>query len=77
MANAAFTSENPTDPAYVFAFDCSLFSVQSGFYHQAVASLKSCLDYFTLPEVTSITIMTYDQAIHFYTLSAGEDLTQL
>jgi len=33
VANSAFMSEVPTDPAYVFAFDCSLFSVQSGFFH--------------------------------------------
>ena len=47
----------------------------SGLFHQSLTSVKSCLDY--LPANSQCTIVTFDTAVTFYTLSGTEEISVL
>ena len=50
----------PVLPAYVFCLDISSTAIMNGFFYQAVAAIKQCLDYFQNSEQTEICFVTYD-----------------
>lgn len=53
----------PSSPAFVFCLDIGQNSVMSGFFAQAVQSIKQCLDFFPAPELTEICIMTFNHCL--------------
>lgn len=55
-------------PAFVFALDISSSAISSGFFHQAVNTIKQSLDYLVNGAQTDVTFMTFDQQMQFYSL---------
>jgi protein transport protein SEC24 len=72
-APSSFSSKPPVQPSFVFLIDTSLNAYESGFLHHTISSIKSCLESVVQPEVTSVVIVTYDSAIHFFSLSQDEN----
>lgn len=63
----------PGPPVTIFVLDSSAKSVESGFFGQLVRSIGSLLPYMHGP-AARMAIMTFDEAVHFYSFSAaGED----
>lgn len=58
---------------FVFAIDTSLHAFESGFLHHTLSSIKSCLESFLYPDLTWISIVTFDSSIHFFTLPKDEN----
>jgi hypothetical protein len=42
-APAIFTHKEPVKQRFVFLLDTSIYAIESGFYHQVLTSLKTCL----------------------------------
>lgn len=49
-APSAFSIRAPTMPTFVFMLDCSIHAYQTGFLHQSLESIKSCLESVPQPE---------------------------
>ena len=62
-APSNFSIREPMKPSYVFMLDCSIQAYESGFFHQSLQSIKSCIDTMLQPEVTSVCFVTYDVTI--------------
>ena len=62
-APQGFSIRAPMQPTYVFMLDCSIQAYESGFFHQSLQSIKSCIDTMLYPEVTSVCFVTYDVTI--------------
>jgi hypothetical protein len=45
----------------------------NGFFYQSVTTIKQCLDYFPNADQTSVTFVTFDQAIQFYRIPLDEN----
>lgn len=75
MAPDGMKSRPALLPSYAFLFDTSQFAITTGLFHQSLTSVKSCLDY--LPANSKVTIITFDTAVTFYTLSATEEISVL
>ena len=46
--------------------DCSIHAFETGFLHQSIQSIKSCLESLPYPETTKVCFATYDVTIQFY-----------
>ena len=55
-----FSIRSPLMPTYVFMLDCSIHAYETGFFHQCLQSIKSCIDTMPYPEVTTVCLATYD-----------------
>ena len=71
IAPADYMVRQPMPPTYFFLIDVSLASVQSGVLHTIADTIRSCLD--TLPgeKRTLVGFLTFDSALHFYTLKGA------
>lgn len=65
-APSAFSIREPLSPTYVFMLDCSINSFETGFLHQTIQSIKSCLESLPYPEMTKVCFGTFDVTIQFY-----------
>ena len=65
-APSTFSIRKPLSPTYVFMLDCSIHSFETGFLHQSIQSIKSCLESLPSSEYTKVCIATYDVTIQFY-----------
>ena len=68
-APSNFSIREPLKPTYVFMLDCSIQAYETGFLHQSLQSIKSCLDTLTQPEITRVCLATYDVTIQFYVMA--------
>ena len=46
-APSNFSIREPMKPTFVFMLDCSIQAFESGFFHQSLQSIKSCIDSLT------------------------------
>ncbi len=67
-APSAFSIRAPTMPTFVFMLDCSIHAYQTGFLHQSLESIKSCLESVPQPEQTRVCLATYDVTLQFFVM---------
>ena len=67
-APQGFSIRTPMQPTYVFMLDCSIHAYETGFFHQSLQSIKSCLESLPIPDQTRICLATYDITIQFYVM---------
>ena len=75
IAPADYMVRQPMPPTFFFVIDVSFASVQSGVLSTIADCIRSCLD--TLPgdKRTLVGFLTFDSALHFYTLKgSGESM---
>ena len=62
---------------FVFVIDVSLKSQQSGMLHRLCETLLAELDHLPGGERTKVGFITFDSAVHFYSLSADGNSPQM
>lgn len=73
LATADYTVRDPPQPAmYLFLLDVSQIAAQSGYLYTVCEVLLNQLKSMPGDRRTSIAIITYDSAVHFYSLAEGQ-----
>ena len=57
--------------------DSSIFSIQSGFFHQVLNSLKYCIDSLPQDQNIEVCLITYDTSLTFYSVNANCEISLL
>ena len=76
-APTIFTEKEPSRQRYVFLLDSSIFSIQSGFFHQVLNSLKYCIDSLPQDQNIEVCLITYDTSLTFYSVNANCEISLL
>ncbi|CAN8063741.1 unnamed protein product [Agarophyton chilense] len=72
VAPAEYMVRPPMPPVYLFVLETTPASVNSGALNAAVVGIKKSIDSMPNEGRTRVGIITFDSAVHFYKLSAGE-----
>ncbi|KAI0558126.1 Protein transport protein Sec24 [Gracilaria domingensis] len=73
VAPAEYMVRPPMPPVYLFVLETTPASANSGALNAAVAGIKKSINSMPNEGRTRVGIITFDSAVHFYRLSAGED----
>ena len=60
---SAFSIREPTMPTFVFMLDCSIHAYETGFLHQSLQSIRSCIESMPMPDQTRICLATFETNI--------------
>lgn len=60
---------------HAFLLDCSIFAIESGFFHQVLTSIKSCIDSLPQDEAIGVAIVTYDTQLTFYQVATSGEIS--
>jgi protein transport protein SEC24 len=71
LAPRDYSDVLPGLPGLVFVIEASQLSVQSGFFHQVLWTIRSLVAF--LPSHSRVGIITFDQTLHFYSFSPYVD----
>ncbi len=71
VAPVEYMVRPPQPPVYVFVIDVSYAAVSSGVLATTATSIRSCIDRLPGGERTQIGFITFDTAVHFYSLKSG------
>ena len=74
LAPADYHNRKPVYPSIVLCIDVSIASITHGIFNQVLSSVESLLDFIPSPELTSIGLFTFDQAITYFQIP--QDLTK-
>uniref|UniRef100_A0A0G4F9A2 Uncharacterized protein n=1 Tax=Chromera velia CCMP2878 TaxID=1169474 RepID=A0A0G4F9A2_9ALVE len=83
IAPGEYMVRPPQPPVFVFVIEATISSVQSGLLQAAVASIKECFQSGHMPGMQpnnsrcQIGIITFDSAVHFYSLDQSQQLPQM
>lgn len=72
VAPEAYMVRPPMPPVFFFLLDASHQSVSSGAFENACRSIKQLLGEIPQPDRARVGFATYDRAIHFFSLKAGQ-----
>uniref|UniRef100_A0A8D8UJ22 Protein transport protein Sec24A n=2 Tax=Cacopsylla melanoneura TaxID=428564 RepID=A0A8D8UJ22_9HEMI len=73
LATSDYTVRDPPQPAmYLFLLDVSQIAAQSGYLYTVCEVLLNQLKSLPGDRRTSVAIITYDSAVHFYSLAEGQ-----
>lgn len=67
-----FLGQANSKQRFVFCIDTTQFAVESGFSHQAIQSIKTCLD--SIENPTEICIFTFDVSLMFFNLQPSNEI---
>ncbi|KAH7279438.1 hypothetical protein KP509_37G019900 [Ceratopteris richardii] len=70
IAPAEYMVRPPMPPVYFFLIDVSFSAIKTGMLQIAVDTIKSCLDKLPGYPRTQIGFLTFDSALHFYSLKS-------
>ena len=62
-APSNFSIREPTMPTFVFMLDVSIHAYETGFLHQSLQSIRTCLESLPMPEQTRVCLATYETHI--------------
>ena len=71
VASAEYMARPPQAPVFMFVLDVSYTSVVSGALAAACAAIRAALPSLPGGERTQVGFVTFDAAVHFYSLKAG------
>ncbi|GBG28457.1 Protein transport protein SEC24 [Hondaea fermentalgiana] len=71
MAPSEYMVRPPQAPVYFFVIDVSFEAVQSGMLATAVKAIQECLDKLPGAPRTQVGFITYDYAVHYYSLNSN------
>lgn len=60
---------------YIFLLDTSIFAIESGFFHQVLTSVKSCIDSLPQDQSVEMCVLTYDTSLTFYNVSQSGEIS--
>jgi len=60
---------------YVFLLDTSIYSIESGFFHQVLTSIKSCVDSLPQDKNVEMCILTFDTSLTFYNVAVSGEIS--
>lgn len=64
-------------PTFVFMLDCSIHAYESGFFHQALQSIRTSLESLPMPDLTRVCLVTYDSSLQFYVMAQNPNAEPL
>lgn len=73
VAPAEYMVRPPMPPVYLFVLETTPFTANSGALAAAIAGIKNSIDSMPSEGRTKVGIVTFDSAVQFYTMKAGED----
>lgn len=77
VAPSEYMVRPPQPPAYFFVLDVSVGAVQSGMLASAANAIKKSLDDLPGGQRTMVGFITYDSAVHYYSLKPGSPNPQM
>jgi protein transport protein SEC24 len=77
VAPSEYMVRAPQPPAFFFVFDVSLYAVQSGMLASAANAIKMALDDLPGGDRTMVGFITFDTAVHYYSLKPGSSNPQM
>jgi len=76
IAPKDYSDTVPVPPSVIFVIEASARSVQSGFFHQVILSIKAVLR-FLKPPASRVGIITFDSSLQFFAFHKGACEAQL
>ncbi len=77
IAPSEYMVRAPQAPTYFFVLDVSVSAVRSGMLKHAAAAIKQSLDDLPGGDRTMVGFITFDSAVHYYSLKAGKTNPQM
>lgn len=77
IAPVEYMVRPPQPPVYVFVIDVSYAAVSSGVLATSAAAIRSCLDRLPGGERTQVGFITFDTAVHFYSIKPNQKTAQM
>lgn len=74
IAPSEYMVRPPQAATYLFVMDVSFQAVETGYLKVATDQILECLDHIPGDGRTAVGFITFDSAVHFYSLDGGKGL---